>query len=118
MLDFFSGESLKAVILLLIAASLLYASISSHTRGKKRERLKRYFLLFALLLLTLPFIEAYIAQSDVKSNQTSFTNGASFICKESKDKSYSVSKKELWSIKEIYFSKDSLLIRADRCKLR
>lgn len=117
MLDFFSGESLKAVIVLLIAASLLYASISSHTRGEKRERLKRYFLLFALLLLTLPFIEAYIAQSDAKSNQTSFTNGVSFICKDSKNKSYSVFKEEGWSIQKDYFKKDSILIRADMCKV-
>ncbi len=118
MLDFFSAETLKAVIVLLIAASLLYVATSSNVRGTTKKRKKRYFLLFALLALTLPFIESYIAQSDAKSNQTSFTNGASIICKESKDKSYSVSKKELWSIKEIYFSKDSLLIRADRCKLR
>ena len=117
MLEFFSGETLKAVIFLIFGLALLYGATSSNKRGKKKSGgTKAFFLLCVLISLTVPFIEATIAQSDAKSNLTNFVNGSRFICIESSDKKYSVSKKEKWSIKSIYFSKDSLLIRADKCE--
>jgi len=116
MLEFFSVETLKAVTILVISIALLYGAISSKQRDKRKNgEIKAFFLLLVLTALSVPFIQVYIAQSNAKSNLTHFNEGISLICKEHNDKKYSVSKKERWSIKGIYFSKESILFRADKC---
>jgi len=45
-----------------------------------------------------------------------FSNGEQLICEGNDSNKYSVSSKEGWSRDKNYFKKESLMIRADRCK--
>lgn len=117
MLEFISIETLKAVVVLMLAVALFYGALYSGKRAKEKKRsLKTFYLILFTLFVTLPLVDAYNTQINVKSKLQSFARGSTLICKGNDEKNYSVSKKEQWSIKSFCFSKESLLIRADRCE--
>jgi hypothetical protein len=115
MLAFINYETVKAFGLLFFAILILTASFRINSKEKKRDY-KRILIVIALVFATLPFMEAYNKQSDAQTNLQNFKRGNSFICNAGDNNSYRVSKKDGWTIENIYFIKDSLLIRADKCK--
>jgi len=122
MMEFFPLDILKASILGILATGVMYASVlPKDKRNKERAPstgVKLFFLFVVLFFIALPFIEADIDQSTAKENLMRFSNGGSFICQGSDSNKYSVSSKNGWSRDKNYFTKDSLMIRADKCEER
>lgn len=82
----------------------------------------KYLLVLIIILVLLEFYSAYATDRDVKNNIKGFAQSDTLRCSSggglySKSDLYSVSKKEGWILKKDYFQKESLLIRADQCKL-
>jgi len=122
MMEFFSFDLVKASIIGIMATGLVYASVVSKGKGEKESGTtigaKLFFLFAALFFISLPFIDADNSQSTAKNNLIHFTNSGSFICEGEDSNKYSVSSKDGWRRDKNYFTKDSLLIRADRCEER
>lgn len=119
MLDFISVDTVKGLIMLFLSILILIFSIMSGKNNKDKSTSKdgkTVFSIFVLGLIITPFIEAYNLQQDAILNQQHFKSNSSFICHAKDNNDYKVSKKSLWSIDDIYFIKDSLLIRADKCE--
>ena len=121
MLEFISVDTVKGLVILFLTILMLMFSIMSGSKSDKYEKSasrgeKIIFNIFVLGLVLMPFVEAYNLQQDVTLNQQHFKSNSSFICKAKDNNDYKVSKKNLWSIDDIYFTKDSLLIRADKCE--
>jgi len=120
MMEFFSFDLVKASIIGILTAGLAYASVLS--KGKRDKELnttagvKLFFISVVLFFLSLPFIAADSYQTTANNNLMHFSNGGSFICEGEDSNKYSVSSKNGWSRNKNYFTKDSLLIRADRCE--
>jgi hypothetical protein len=68
------------------------------------------------ILAAIPLMEAHGLYSDAKKNMRNLSKGTVFICRGYDDNSYMVSKSGGWGTYDIYFIKDSLLIRADKCE--
>ncbi len=82
----------------------------------------RPFLVLSAIMILLLFYSAYDSNSDVNNNIKSFQESKTLTCSSggglyAKSNKYSVSKKEGWTLQKNYFKKESLLIRADQCKL-
>ena len=122
MLEFISFETVKALVLLAFALFVLLASFSVGKKSYSKDEqnlglaFKRAIPFIVVGLISVPFIEAYNLESDAKKNLNSFTKGKSFICKGKDKNDYIVNQKNGWSKYGIYFIKDSLLIRADKCE--
>jgi len=122
MMEFFSLDILKASIIGIMATGLVYASVLSKGKRDKMPDItvgvKLFFLFTALAFISLPFIDADNSQTTAKENLMRFTNGKSLMCEGEDSNKYSVSSKNGWSRDKNYFTKDPLLIRADRCEKR
>jgi len=70
MMEFFSVETLKAVVVLMFSVALFYGAIYSTKRGKKEggstSNVKFFFTFMILIAISLPLIEAYNLQMDAK----------------------------------------------------
>lgn len=122
MMEFFPLDILKASILGILTTGVMYASVLPKDEGDKEQTpsagVKLFFIFLVLFFIALPFVEADIDQTTAKNNLKRFSNGGSFICTGSDSNKYSVSSKNGWSRDKNYFTKDSLMIRADRCEER
>jgi len=122
MMEFFPLDILKASILGILATGVMYASVLPKDERDKEQApstgVKLFFIFLVLFFILLPFIEADIDQTTAKNNLKRFSNGGSFICTGSDSSKYSVSSKNGWSRDKNYFTKNSLMIRADRCEER
>ncbi len=83
---------------------------------------EKYFLVLLGLLFVTKIYGEYTTDRDIKENIESFKAGNNFICSSggglyNSANHYSVSKEEGWSIQKGYFKKDSILVRADMCKV-
>jgi len=120
MIEFISIETIKAVVVLMFSATLLFAGVYSAKRGKKEEgytfNIKLSFAIVILICISLPFIEADNSQTTARNNLISFNNAKQLMCEGKDSNTYSVSRKNGWSREKNYFTKDSLLIRADQCE--
>ena len=120
MMEFLEFGLVKASIIGIMATGLVYASVLS--KGKRDKvtdttvGVKLFFLFVALFFISLPFIDADNSQTTAKNNLMRFTNGASLICEGKDSNKYSVSSKNGWSRDKNYFTKDSFMIRADKCE--
>lgn len=102
----------RLVVGMLFLALVLSVEIFSLTKTKKSK--SRY--LFYVAIVTLPFIIANADKNDALENVKLMQDGNALKCTVNSTL-YKVSQAEGWSVKnDIYFMKDSLLIRADRCK--
>jgi hypothetical protein len=111
MLAFINYETVKSLTILLFAILLFIAFFQSNTK-KYKVTIAVIVPIFIIIIL----LEALNTQSNAQTNLQNFKNGSSFICKSNDNNQYKVSKKDGWSIDNNYFLKDSLLIRADKCK--
>ncbi len=123
MMEFFPLDIVKASILGILVTGIMYASfLPKDKRNKERvppsAGVKLFSIFLVLFFISLPFIEAYINQTTAKKNLIHFSNGESFICEGGDFNKYSVSSKNGWSRDKNYFTKDSLMIRADKCEER
>ncbi len=71
----------------------------------------------AIIFLCYAFVyEPVSTYRQVKHNIKYFSDGNSLKCHSGWNSLYSVSKQNNWKVNKNYFLKDSLLIRADKCK--
>ncbi len=77
--------------------------------------LKKYIPLSIFVFVSIIAILIYARESSISDNTKYFKNGDNLICQAKDENLYLVSKEKGWSIKDIYFLKDSLLIEANHC---
>jgi len=75
----------------------------------------------ALMIAILYFLHSYEKYSETKENKEFFKNEKLLKCFSggglySEANKYRVSKKNGWSLEGDYFTKDSLMIRANKCE--
>ena len=122
MMEFLEFGLVKASIIGIMATGLAYASVFS--KGKRDKvpdttvGVKLFCLFLVLVFISLPFIDADNSQTTAKENLMRFTNGKSLMCEGEDSNKYRVSSKKGWSRDKNYFTKDSLMIRADKCEAR
>jgi len=114
-MSFISVETVKAVVLLFFAILLFIVSFRINKKNKYKSY-KTKIAFITLILIAIPFIEAYSLKSNMELNFKQFISGRSFICINNNFHSYKVSKDNGWNKEGIYFNKDSLLVRADKCE--
>lgn len=78
--------------------------------------LKKYIPLSIFVFVSIIAILIYARESSISKNIKYFKSGNNLICQAKDENLYLVSKEKGWSIKDIYFLKDSLLIEANHCK--
>ena len=110
MFGFFNTGLLLAV-LMVIAVTFLLGDYNPKNKGKRNAKSK----IIIPILLMIPFLAAYISHSTAIETIGKFKRGITFQCKQF-DMNYLVSKEEKWRVEGVYFTKDSLLIRADNCE--
>ena len=74
-----------------------------------------------ITLILLLFINFYIVYDDYATAQANikyFQDGSILRCSNGFNTLYRVSKQNNWELDKNYFTKDSLLIRADKCELK
>lgn len=119
MIGFIDKTALFIAILLLIGiyTTWSYFQLSSNYDYLKRSCKVLVMTLFAALFMSVTIIDAYSTKEQARENIDRLHNGERFICKSDKDGNrYSISTKSGWSTESVYFTKESLLIRADRCR--
>jgi len=114
MFEFLDTKLITATVLLLFAYGLLDMALSKEKDSRGRPRKKSSKWLY-LAIMSIPIFVSYFSMQDAQESIAKFKNNSTLRC--SIDKlEYIVSKKEQWHLKEYYFTKDSLLIRADMCE--
>jgi len=110
MFEFIDSKIVVASVFAMIAIALLEAVSDK----KKKESVFNIKWIY-LLLLFLPLVEAYSSYDSGLEMKEKFLDGATLKC-HIEEFTYLVSKEEKWKIKSSYFTKESLLISADRCE--
>ena len=110
MFGFFDTKLLISV-LMLIALIFLLGDYNPKNKGKRNTKSK----IIIPLLLMIPVLDAYISYVTAIETIGNFKHGVTLQCKQFHTK-YLVSKEEKWRVKGVYFTKDSLLVRADNCE--
>ena len=111
MFEFMSGSSIVTTFLLLIIVPYFISG----------TEIKRKVLTLGVIIpiiLIMPFIAAHSSKNDAQDNIQHFKTGTSFTCRAKDNNNYRVNLSDGWSSDGFYFVKDSLLIRADKCKRR
>ena len=121
MLEFIDIELIKGLLFLLMTGSVTILSFSSNNEKQKKQyqdvsknNKKFYWLLFIGILIVIPFINAKFSMSKAEQNIQNFKGIKVLRCIK-KDSRYRVSKIDGWEVDDLYFVKDSLMIRADIC---
>ena len=107
MFGFVDENIIKVTIALIILFVVTFAFPGS---------LKKYIPLSVFVFVSIIAILIYARESSISENIQYFKNGDNLICQAKDENLYLVSKEKGWSVKDIYFLKDSLLIDTNRCK--
>ena len=111
MFDYLNMGLVVIESILLFLALLVLPGISVDMDKKVYTNIK--FLIF--VTLSIPTLDAYSAYLTANENITHFNKNKELRCTNAS--SYLVSKKDGWKFDKTYFIKDSLMIRADHCKI-
>ena len=91
---------------------LITYAILDFPKNKNRKSGIRWVYIF---IISIPIVVAFFTQIEADENMAHFKRGGVLKCKTGEYR-YLVSKEEQWQLKESYFTKESLLIRADYCQ--
>jgi len=80
-------------------------------KNKNRKSGIRWVYIF---IISIPIITAFFTQIEADENMAHFKRGGVLKCKTGENY-YLISKDEQWNLKDNFFTKESLLIRADMC---
>lgn len=111
LIEFIDSEIMKAIIMLMLAFTLLLSSLNKKNKAFVPRWAKGVYLFLALA----PFLMAAIAMSNAEDNINKFHQGERLFCTADKQK-YIVTKQSGWRVEGVYFIKESLLIRGDSCE--
>ena len=107
MLTYISLDMIKASIMAVVILFLIAGAF----------KLRRRSILIAIgVIVATIFIDAFNSSTSAQENIIHFQRGWQFICRSGNDNEYRASKADGWEIDKDYFSKETLLIRADRCE--
>ena len=109
------GAMLTYISLDMIKASIMAVVILFLIAGAFKLRRRSILIAIGVIVATI-FIGAFNSFTNAQENITHFQRGWQFICRSGNDNEYRVSKADGWEIDKDYFSKNTLLIRADRCE--
>ena len=98
-LEYFENEVLLLMGMIFIL--LITGSKSSY---------RSYFL-----LLFIPIIMAFYTKDLIATNIEQFNTGKTLICTNNNGDKYIVDQKNGWKLSDLYFQKDSLLLKIKRC---
>jgi len=68
-----------------------------------------------LFILSYPFFMAFYTKHMIGTNIEQFNKGKTFICNSDNRNRYVISRKDGWEVFDLYFKKDSLLVKIKRC---
>ena len=117
MMEFIDKEVIVYAMMMLGTIFLTVSLIYTHKSKKRDSTHPKYTKYLYLLITLLPVFAAFYNENLALENIKDVNNGKSLKCRDD-ESLYLVSKKNNWIIDGIYFTKDSLLIRADNCKRR
>ena len=109
----FEFIDMQIVIAVGLLVGLLLINIPKHNKEDKEKRGVNKLILLGLI--SIPVLAAITDNRDAQANLERFKSGVALTCNTHGSK-YLVSQKENWDISDNYFKKESLIIRADRCK--
>jgi len=116
MFEFMDHKLIVATVLLLFTYGILDFSKTDLKKNSKPKVKKRKSLrLIYIVIIAIPFVSSYLSMQDAKESISKFNHNSTFKC-HIDEFDYIVSKDEKWSVRGHYFTKDSLLIRGDRCE--
>jgi len=98
-LEYFENEILFLIAMLIILFLL----------GPKSSYKSYMFLLF------IPIIMAFYTKDLIATNIEQFNTGKTLICTNNNGDKYIVEQKNGWKLSDLYFQKDSLLLKIKRC---
>ena len=104
---YFDGDIITATLLLLFSYAMF-----DLPKNKNRKSGIRWVYIF---IISIPIVTAFFTQIKADENMAYFKRGGVLKC-EIGEYNYLVSKEEQWSLKDNFFTKESLLIRADYCQ--
>jgi len=108
-------EIITALLFLIITLWLVRGSNSGKMKGSSSTHtMKEKFKWSILAIFALPLLEAYSSMGTAKENISEFKEDGTLKC-HIESFNYVVSKEDKWRVKGYYFTKDSLLVRADSC---
>ena len=116
MFEFLDHEIIVATIMLFFSFFVLDASWHAKKKGSQRKvkRVKGIGWAY-IVIMASPFIGSYILMLDAQESIRRFKSNVTLKCM-SEEVPYLVSKEEKWKVKGVYFTKESLLLRADKCE--
>ena len=94
--------------------ALLIALLVSY-KDKDGKTARKVITTFILISIIMPTSQAYYTQQTAQENMQHFKQDKVLQC--TSLSSYKVSKEDGWELDKNYFIKDSLMIRADHCKI-
>ena len=107
----------EIVVVSLVGLFAIFLLINSQRRANQPFKVNLFFKVVIILVILAPFIAMYDAKSTASENISFFKSDAGLKCETTTQSSYLVSKASGWTVhQEVYFLKDSLLIRADKCE--
>jgi len=68
-----------------------------------------------IFLLSIPIIIAFYTKNLIDTNIEQYNIGKTFICNSNHGDKYIVNQKNGWKLFDLYFQKDSLLLKIKRC---
>ncbi|MDF1879048.1 hypothetical protein JHD46_05265 [Sulfurimonas sp. SAG-AH-194-C20] len=114
MFEFMDQKLIIATVMFLFVYGLL--DLANQGGKKDSSKNKKHSLgLMYLVIIAMPFISASCSMQDAKESISKFKHDVTLKCFID-EFDYVVSKEEGWSLRANYFTKDSLLIRCDKCE--
>lgn len=109
--EYMDHEVVVASIMIVIAGLLFIGS-----RSKKTTNVATSIKLLLVIAFLLPFVSSLYNMAISNQNAERFKNDKELECANDKSRFF-VSKSSEWILKDDNFIKDSLMIRANQCKL-
>ena len=109
------GFILIGSILLFLEFIMLGAESLEAKKEKRKLKISTFPKLTFLVVIGIIIVPAYFTKNSIESNIQSFNEDVTLECS-TLTTSYLVSKRTGWRLHKDNFTKDGLLIRADKCK--
>ena len=116
MINFFDKESIIGAVMFIVLIFFIVSSIYITPKGEPSKTPPAYIKYIYLVILSLPIFVALYNKNIALENMKLINMGKSLKCRDNQSL-YLVAQNNGWRVDGIYFIKDSLLIRADKCNM-
>ena len=113
MFEYLNPGFIIMALLVIVPGSFTLIIIS---KNKKKETERKVIKTFMMIVSIVPIWHAYYTYQTAEDNIGYFKQNKELHCA-SLTSSYKVSKNDNWQLDKNYFVKDSLMIKANHCKI-